>query len=67
MGTDVQVLISADDAYPALERKFLQAQSEIVMGFRVFDPRTKLRSVEAQEIGDTWVDLLVHVLRRGVK
>ena len=64
---DVQVLISADDAYPALERTFLRAQTEIVMGFRIFDPRTKLRSVEALEIGDTWVDLLVHVLRRGVK
>ncbi|OUD08174.1 hypothetical protein BVC71_14495 [Marivivens niveibacter] len=64
---EVEVLISAEDAYPALERKFLQAQSDIVMGFRVFDPRTKLRSAEARAIGETWVDLLVHVLQRGVK
>ncbi len=32
----------------------------------VFDPLTPLLSPEAQRIGDTWVDLLVDALNRGV-
>ncbi|NDV01446.1 phospholipase D family protein [Pseudoroseicyclus tamaricis] len=63
----VQMLINAEEAYPALERLVLNAEREVIMGFRVFDPRTKLRSPEALEIGNTWVDLIIHALRKGVR
>ncbi len=63
---DVQILITASEAYPALERCFLEAKSTISAGFRVFDPQTHLRSPEALAIGQTWQDLVEHTLRRGV-
>ncbi|KJZ18563.1 phospholipase D family protein [Loktanella sp. S4079] len=63
----LEVLITAQEAYPTFERKVLAAKSEVVMGFRIFDPNTKLRSVEARAIGDTWADLLQHVLNNGVR
>jgi phospholipase D1/2 len=62
----VQVFITAAQAYPALERAFLDAQHDIVAGFRVFDLKTRLRSAEARAIGPTWFDLVIHTLRRGV-
>ncbi|MBJ3761621.1 phospholipase [Maribius pontilimi] len=62
-----RLLLTAEEAYPAFERAVLAAQDRIVMGFRVFDPVTRLRSDEAREIGDDWVDLLVHLLKRGVR
>lgn len=61
-----QVLVTAAQAYPAFERLVLNAHDEIVMGFRIFDPRTSLRSAEARQIGDTWADLLADALTRGV-
>lgn len=62
----VEILVTAAEAYPALERAFLSAKHEIVAGFRVFDLKTKLRSDEARAIGATWFDLMIHTLRRGV-
>ncbi|MGC9418539.1 MAG: phospholipase D family protein, partial [Rhodovulum sp.] len=64
--TRFQVLLTAAEAYPALERCFLQAERSISAGFRVFDPATRLRSREAREIGEDWFDLIVHTLRRGL-
>ena len=63
----VETLITAQEAYPAFERKVLEARHSIVIGFRVFDPLTRLHSTEAQRIGETWVDLLVDALNRGVE
>ncbi|MDD9718987.1 phospholipase D-like domain-containing protein [Dinoroseobacter sp. PD6] len=62
----VQVLITAAEAFPELERAFLAASSEIWASFRVFDLRTKLRSDAAKAIGETWFDLVEHTLSRGV-
>ena len=62
----VDIFVTAAEAYPALERAFLSAQQEISAGFRVFDLKTRLRSSEALAIGDTWFDLVIHTLRRGV-
>ncbi len=62
----MQVLITAAEAYPAFEQRVLEARSEIVMGFRIFDPRTLLRSDAAKRIGETWADLLADALARGV-
>lgn len=61
-----RILITAEEAYPALERAFLDARIEIWASFRIFDLSTRLRSREAMHVGETWFDLLVHVLKRGV-
>lgn len=63
---DLKVLITAEEAYPAFETAFLQAQSEVSASFRVFDLNTRLRSSEARRIGTSWFDLLVHTLDRGI-
>jgi phosphatidylserine/phosphatidylglycerophosphate/cardiolipin synthase-like enzyme len=62
----VRILLTASEAYPALERAFLGAAVEIWAGFLVFDLKTRLRSPEALAIGKTWFDLVVHTLNRGV-
>jgi phosphatidylserine/phosphatidylglycerophosphate/cardiolipin synthase-like enzyme len=62
----VRILLTAAEAYPALERAFLNATSEIWASFLVFDLTTRLRSPEAQKVGKTWFDLVVHTLNRGV-
>ncbi|WP_243730847.1 phospholipase D-like domain-containing protein [Rubellimicrobium sp. CFH 75288] len=64
--TRVEVLVTAAEAYPVLERAFLGARREIWASFRIFDLSTRLRSPEAQAVGETWFDLIVHTLRRGV-
>ncbi|MDF0600848.1 phospholipase D-like domain-containing protein [Psychromarinibacter sp. C21-152] len=64
---DPQILITAAEAYPAFERRVLAAEREVILGFRIFDPLTRLRSSEAREVGETWLDLLEHTLRRGVR
>lgn len=61
-----EVLVTAAEAYPRLEQEVMAAENEIVAAFRVFDPMTKLRSEAAHAIGETWFDLLVHTLNRGV-
>ncbi|MFN4156444.1 MAG: phospholipase D family protein [Paracoccaceae bacterium] len=62
-----QLFITAAEAYPALERAFLAAETEIIASFLVFDPETRLRSPEGRAVGDRWFDLIVHCLRRGVQ
>jgi phosphatidylserine/phosphatidylglycerophosphate/cardiolipin synthase-like enzyme len=63
---DFEVLITAEEAWPAFEKAVLNANHEIVAGFRIFDMRTKLRSPEAREVGEDWFDLLAHVIGKGV-
>ncbi len=62
-----EVLVTAAEAYPRLEELFLQAKQEILAGFRIFDPWTKLRSEAARQCGDVWFDLIVDTLNRGVR
>jgi phosphatidylserine/phosphatidylglycerophosphate/cardiolipin synthase-like enzyme len=61
-----QILLTASEAYPALEKLFLTATTEIWASFLVFDLSTELRSDAAREIGGSWFDLIVHTLKRGV-
>lgn len=63
---DLQVLVTAEEAYPEFERAFLSAQTEIWAGFRIFDLMTRLRSAEARKLGDRWFDLILATLNRGV-
>ncbi|MDT0682527.1 phospholipase D-like domain-containing protein [Roseicyclus sp. F158] len=62
-----ELLITAEEAYPVLERCFLEAKEEIRAGFRIFDTTTFLRAPECIQIGETWRDLIVHTLNRGVR
>ncbi|WP_246831289.1 phospholipase D family protein [Pseudotabrizicola formosa] len=66
-GEAPQIFITAAEAYPALERAFLNAESEIIGSFLVFDPETRLRSPEGLAVGERWFDLIVHCLQRGVR
>lgn len=63
---DFEVLITAEEAWPAFERAVLDAQHVVHGSFRIFDLSTKLRSPEARAVGSDWFDLLAHVIRRGV-
>lgn len=63
---DLQVLVTAQEAYPALERAVLATRHDISACFRIFDLTTRLRSKEGLRIGRTWFDLLRHTLDRGV-
>lgn len=62
----VKILLTAAEAFPALERAFLAARTEIWASFMIFDLSTRLRSDEARAIGKTWFDLVIHTLNRGV-
>src|SRR6056297_1044483 len=63
---DLKVLITEGEAYPELERAFLNAQKEITAGFHIFDLTTRLRSSAARETGETWFDLFLATVNRGV-
>lgn len=60
------VLVTAFEAYPAFENLFLNAEKSILLGFRIFDPLTKLHSDAARKVGDNWADLILATLNRGV-
>ncbi|WP_424929807.1 phospholipase D-like domain-containing protein [Amaricoccus tamworthensis] len=63
---NARVLLTAAEAYPCLEELFLEAKDRVVAGFRIFDPRTRLRSNGGWEVGKTWSDLIRAVIERGV-
>lgn len=63
----VKVLLTAAEAFPELERLFLRTRDRLSIGFRIFDPRTRLHSPEGLEIGRDWFDLVAHTLARGVR
>jgi phospholipase D1/2 len=64
--TRFEPLVTAHEAYPALEREFLCARQDIHAAFRLFDLTTRLRSDAARAVGETWFDLVLHTLDRGV-
>lgn len=66
MESDFEVLVTAEEAFPAFERAVLNARKNIIAGFRIFDMTTRLHSTEARAFGETWFDLLAHVVRGGV-
>ena len=63
---DFSVHITAEQAWPAFEEAVLNARSEVVAGFRIFDFATPLHSDAARAVGEDWGDLVEHVVRRGV-
>lgn len=65
--TGARLLVTAAEAYPAFEHLVLRASRSVTACFRIFDPDTRLRSRRARAVGDTWADLLVGAMRRGVR
>lgn len=63
---DLQVMLTAREAFPYLEDMFLTARTRISVGFRIFDPQTRLVSDAAKAVGRSWADLVAHTLARGV-
>ncbi len=61
-----EVLVTAEHAWPALERLVLEAQDEVIASFRIFDFSTQLISTNAKAVGETWADLVADAVRRGV-
>lgn len=62
---DVRFLITASEAYPAMEELVRQARRRVWMSFRVFDPDTLLFSRDGAE--QTWRDLLRRRLKEGIE
>ncbi|MEJ6392136.1 hypothetical protein V8J82_02650 [Gymnodinialimonas sp. 2305UL16-5] len=62
----LEILLTAEEAFLALETQVLNATRSFVGCFRVFDLRTRLHSAAAQEVGETWFDLILDALNRGV-
>lgn len=63
----VTPLIEASEAYPVLEERIFAARAEVLLGFRLLDPTTKLRSKQLIEAGlGTWGELIADVSARGV-
>lgn len=61
-------LIEASSAYPAMERLVLSAKKSVWLGFRIFDPTTRLRSEDAKTLGLTsWSDLALWSCARGIR
>ena len=61
-------LITAEEGFPALERLCAGAERELLLSFRILDPRTRLRAPEIVERGlQTWADLIAWITRRGVR
>ncbi|MGI3163386.1 phospholipase D family protein [Pseudooceanicola sp. 200-1SW] len=65
---DLTPLVTAAEMFPALETLCLGAGREILMSFRILDPRTRLRSPEAEALGlTTWAELVAYQAAKGVK
>ncbi|MEQ8588623.1 MAG: hypothetical protein RLO01_09205 [Thalassobaculaceae bacterium] len=63
----VTPLLEASEAYPALEERIYAARTEVLLGFRLLDPKTRIRSGELRRAGITnWGDLIAAVAARGV-
>lgn len=61
------ILITAAEAYPAMERLVLGADSQICLSFHALSFSTPLKSKDAQSAGlSTWLDLLSHAAHRHV-
>ncbi|WP_224825078.1 phospholipase D-like domain-containing protein [Cognatishimia sp. MH4019] len=62
-----QILLTAQEAFTAFETAVLEAETDVLAGFRIFDFSTKLRSDAARAIGEDWFDLVRHKLDQGIR
>lgn len=66
--SQLEFLMLAEEAIPALETAVLAAREEVLLSFRVFDPTTKLRSPVTRRLGlRTWHDLIASKLAAGAR
>lgn len=64
---DIEPLIEASEAFPALERAVARARREVFLSFRVFDPTTALRDADLRARGlRDWGALIADARARGV-
>ncbi len=64
----VKPLLTAAAAFPALEEMTLEAEHEILMGFRLFEADLPLQSPNALAAGhETWSDLIAARAADGVQ
>lgn len=64
---EVEPLVEASAAYPAMEEMVIGAQRTAHLAFRIFDPATRARSQAARSRGfEDWGDILLDAARRGV-
>lgn len=64
----LSVLITAAEAFPAMERLVLSAREQLDISLHVFSPNTALRSDEGKQAGlSDWADLLCDAAGRGVR
>lgn len=64
---DTEPLFEASQAFPAFEELALSARSQLCFGLRIFDPKTKLRTQAALDLGlRNWGELIAHLTGRGV-
>ena len=64
----LRALITAAEGFPGLERLVASATNEVLLSFRILDPRTVLRATELREDGlETWGDLIAMVSAKGVR
>ncbi|THH38139.1 phospholipase [Aliishimia ponticola] len=59
-----EILLTAEEAYPAFETLVAEAEREVLISMRLFDPRTRLR--KHTDLGQTWNDLIAHKLSQGI-
>ena len=64
---DLEVFIAPDDAFAAFEAAVLAASTRVLASFRSFDMRMPLISDAARAVGETWFDLLLDAVQRGVR
>ncbi|MEM7508273.1 MAG: phospholipase D family protein [Pseudomonadota bacterium] len=60
------LLLTAEEAFPALETLALEARRTLWLGFRVFDPTTRLHG-PAREVAADWAGLIERKLEEGVE
>lgn len=65
--TAFEPLLTGEEGFVAFERAVLSATQSVIASFRIFDPSTRLRSLEAKEVGDTWFDLILAKLDEGIR
>jgi phosphatidylserine/phosphatidylglycerophosphate/cardiolipin synthase-like enzyme len=61
-------LITADSAFPAMEKLVMSARNRLYISLHIFSARTRTRSAEAHQAGLVdWGDLVADALKRGVR
>lgn len=63
----IRPLITAEEAYPALERVVVEARHSIWLAYRVFEPWTVLVSDAGRDVAGDWIGLLRAKLSEGVQ